>query len=46
MEGENNMAKSRVEKNKSLYETLDEEMRNAKENSYANKWFGFCWIDG
>ena len=31
------MAKSRVEKNKKLYETLDEEMKNSKENAYEEK---------
>lgn len=31
------MAKSRVEKNKKLYETLDEEMKNNKENAYEEK---------
>ena len=31
------MAKSRVEKNKKLYETLDEEMKNNKGNIYEEK---------
>jgi len=31
------MAKSRVEKNKKLYEALDEEMKNNKENMYEEK---------
>ena len=31
------MAKSRLEKNKKLYETLDEEMKNSKENTYEEK---------
>lgn len=31
------MAKSRVEKNKKLYETLDEEIKNNKENAYEEK---------
>lgn len=31
------MAKSRVEKNKKLYATLDEEMKNSKENTYEEK---------
>lgn len=31
------MAKSRVAKNKKLYEALDEEMKNSKENTYEEK---------
>lgn len=37
MKGEDKMAKTRKEKNKKLYQQLDEEMKNNKENSYEEK---------